>query len=119
MPITARNVALATPLAMVAAGALFTRAHASPRGVALAVASGALASGVGYTLWYAALPSLTATRAAIVQLSVPVIAALAGVVILGEPLTLRVVLAGAAILAGVALALTRAGGSSASSANRG
>jgi drug/metabolite transporter (DMT)-like permease len=74
--------------------------------VALAVASGALASGVGYSLWYAALPHLTATRAAIVQLSVPVLAATGGVLLLGEPVTARLLGAGAALLGGVLLALT-------------
>ncbi|MCP3139667.1 DMT family transporter [Pyxidicoccus xibeiensis] len=80
--------------------------HATGRGVALAVASGALASGVGYSLWYAALPHLTATRAAIVQLSVPVLAAVGGVLLLGEVVTLRLALAGGALLAGVLLALS-------------
>lgn len=105
LPTTARNFAVSTPLALLSAAFVFRSAHASPRGIALAIASGALASGVGYTLWYAALPALTATRAAVVQLSVPVIAALAGVVILGEPLTTRVAIAGTTILLGVALAL--------------
>ncbi|NPC85254.1 DMT family transporter, partial [Pyxidicoccus fallax] len=80
--------------------------HATGSGLALAVASGALASGVGYSLWYAALPHLTATRAAIVQLSVPVLAAVGGVLLLGETATQRLVLAGAALLAGVLLALS-------------
>ncbi|WP_164017583.1 DMT family transporter [Pyxidicoccus trucidator] len=80
--------------------------HATGHGVALAVASGALASGVGYSLWYAALPHLTATRAAIVQLSVPVLAAVGGVLLLGETLTQRLVFAGAALLMGVLLALS-------------
>ena len=77
----------------------------SPRGAALAAASGALASGVGYSLWYAALPGLTAARAAVLQLLVPVLAAAAAVALLGEPLTTRLVAAGAAILGGVALAI--------------
>jgi drug/metabolite transporter (DMT)-like permease len=80
--------------------------HATGQGVALAVASGALASGVGYSLWYAALPHLAATRAAIVQLSVPVLAAVGGVLLLGEGVTLRLALAGTALLAGVLLALS-------------
>jgi drug/metabolite transporter (DMT)-like permease len=79
--------------------------HATARGVVLAVASGAVASGVGYSLWYAALPHLTATRAAIVQLSVPVIAATGGVLLLDETVTARLVGAGAALLCGVMLAL--------------
>ncbi len=81
--------------------------HASPRGVALAVASGALASGVGYSLWYAALRDLTATRAAVAQLVVPVLAAFGGVLLLRERFTGRLIGAGTLILAGVALALLR------------
>jgi drug/metabolite transporter (DMT)-like permease len=80
--------------------------RATGAGVGLAVASGALASGVGYSLWYAALPHLTATRAAIVQLSVPVLAATGGVLLLGEAVTARLLGAGAALLGGVLLALT-------------
>lgn len=102
---TARNFAWSVPLSVAVAIVSFGRAHASARGIALAAGSGAVASGIGYTLWYSALPSLTATRAAVVQLSVPVIAAVAGVVILGEPFTARVVVAGATILVGVAIAL--------------
>ncbi len=74
-------------------------------GVLLAVASGALASGIGYSLWYAALPYLSRTRAAAVQLTVPVIAAVAGIVLLGEAPTLRLAVAAAVILGGVALAV--------------
>lgn len=72
-------------------------------GVGLALASGALASGLGYALWYAVLPLLTATTAATVQLSVPVLAALGGVLLLSEPITLRLLLAASAILGGIAL----------------
>jgi drug/metabolite transporter (DMT)-like permease len=80
-------------------------AHVTRPGVLLAVASGAIASGVGYSLWYGALPGLTATKAAVVQLSVPVLAALGGVLLLGEVLTPRLVVAAVAILGGVALAI--------------
>ncbi len=79
--------------------------HATPAGVGLAVASGALASGLGYSLWYAALPHLTAMRAAVVQLAVPVVAAVGGVLLLGESLTPRLVGAGSALMCGVFLAL--------------
>ena len=113
LPTTARNFALAAPLSLVTMLVLHGRAHASARGIALAICSGALASGVGYTLWYAALPSLTATRAAVAQLAVPVIAAIAGVVILREPVTLRLALAGATILFGVSLSLRSHGATSA------
>lgn len=77
----------------------------SPAGVALAVASGALASGMGYAIWYFALPGLQATQAAIVQLSVPLLAGVAGLVILDEPLSMRLLLAGGAILGGIFLVL--------------
>jgi drug/metabolite transporter (DMT)-like permease len=74
--------------------------------VALAIASGALTSGVGYVIWYAALPGLTALRASTVQLSVPPIAALGGALLLGEAITPRLIVASAAILGGVVMALT-------------
>jgi drug/metabolite transporter (DMT)-like permease len=77
----------------------------SMAGVLLAVASGAVASGLGYVIWYAALRGLKATSAATVQLSVPVIAAIAGVVLLSEDLTARLVTASAATLGGVAIVL--------------
>ena len=77
-----------------------------PRGVLLAAASGALASGLGYAIWYAALPALTATRAALVQLLVPVLAAAGGVLVLGEAVPLRLPIAAALVLGGVALAVT-------------
>jgi drug/metabolite transporter (DMT)-like permease len=77
----------------------------SPRAAIYAAASGALASGVGYAIWYAVLPQLTRTRAAIVQLTVPAIAAAGGVLLIGEPLTPRLIIATLAILGGVAFAL--------------
>ena len=75
------------------------------RGAILAIASGAIASGLGYSLWYAALPALSPTRAAILQLTVPVLAAIGGVVVLGEVVGARLAGAAAAILGGVAIAL--------------
>lgn len=77
----------------------------SSQGVVLAVASGSLASGLGYAVWYAALRGLTATRAATVQLSVPVLAAAGGVLFMGESIGLRLIIATALILGGVGLAL--------------
>ncbi len=79
------------------------RAEADTAGMVCAVASGALTSGLGYAIWYAALPALGATTAATVQLSVPALAAAGGVLFLGEPLTVRLWLASVAILGGVAL----------------
>lgn len=81
--------------------------HVSERGILLAVASGALASGVGYAVWYRALTGLTSTRAAIVQLLVPAFAAVAGVVVLGEKVTARLILSACLIFAGVILALRK------------
>jgi drug/metabolite transporter (DMT)-like permease len=98
-----RALPLAAPFLLVDARPL----AATTGGLALAIASGALASGVGYSLWYAALPHLGTTRAAAVQLAVPLVAALGGVALLDEPLTLRLVTSGAAMLAGVALATSR------------
>ena len=74
-------------------------------GIVYATASGALTSGVGYAIWYTALKALKATHAATVQLSVPAIAALGGVLFLGEPVTVRLVLAATAILGGIALVI--------------
>jgi drug/metabolite transporter (DMT)-like permease len=102
---TAGNFVRATPLALVMSAATISSLHLTPAGIAWAVLSGALTSGLGYVLWYAALPRLGALRAATVQLSVPPIAALAGVALLGEAMTWRLSLASAAILGGIALVL--------------
>ncbi|ABS25067.1 DMT family transporter [Anaeromyxobacter sp. Fw109-5] len=100
-----RATALAAPLA--AAHLLASEARLTAAGAVLAVASGALASGGGYTLWYAVVPALGATRAAAFQLAVPVLAAAGGVALLGEHVTARLVLSAAAILCGIALTLAR------------
>ena len=106
---TASNFARAVPLALALSVLTAGTVHADGPGVALAVASGALSSGIGYVIWYAALRGLTAMRAATVQLSVPPIAAIGGALMLAEPLTPRLVLASAAILGGIAVVLaTRA-----------
>lgn len=102
---TTRNFVRAVPLALGVSVLALGQFHLTTRGLLLAVASGALASGLGYVVWYAALRGLTATRAAIVQLAVPALAALGGVVLLHEPVTLRLVGSGAVILGGVALAV--------------
>jgi drug/metabolite transporter (DMT)-like permease len=80
-------------------------AHATLVGVALAVASGALATGLGYIVWYLALRNLSATQAATVQLSMPAVVALGGVVFLAESVSLRLLLASAAMLGGIAVVL--------------
>lgn len=76
-------------------------------GLLLAIISGAVTSGLGYVIWYAALRGLTATQAAVVQLSVPVLAAAGGVAFLQEAVTQRLIIAAAAILGGVAVVLAR------------
>jgi drug/metabolite transporter (DMT)-like permease len=81
------------------------RLHADPSGVLLAVVSGAVTSGIGYVVWYAALAHLSSLRAAAVQLSVPLIAAFGGVAFLAEAFTARLAVAAIAILGGIALVL--------------
>ena len=100
---------LALPaVVLVTAAALFLEGTiVTPPGVELAIASGALASGCGYVVWYAALRGLGATSAATVQLSVPVIAAFGGVLFLSEELTTRLVIASIATIGGVTVVLTQ------------
>jgi len=101
--VTAGNFLRAVPFAAVLSLLLYDRFSMDIPGFWYAVSSGALASGLGYIAWYAVLPALKATNAATVQLSVPVIAALGGVVFLEESITLRLVLASLSILGGIAL----------------
>lgn len=103
LKVTAGNFMRAAPMALLLSALLNGGASFDPAGVGYAVLSGALASGVGYAIWYSALPLLKSTTAATVQLSVPVIAALGGVFFLHEPLTLRLLAASTAILGGIAL----------------
>ena len=103
--VTAGNFLRSVPLAVAVSLLMLGEVSIDPAGFWLAVASGALASGVGYAIWYAALPALKAASAATVQLSVPVVAALGGVAFLGEPITLRLAVASAAVLGGIALVI--------------
>ena len=102
---TAGNFLRAAPFALGLSLLLAARAHADATGVALAVVSGAVTSGIGYVVWYAALNGLSPMRAATVQLSVPLIAAIGGVLLLSEAITPRLALASVAILGGIALVL--------------
>jgi drug/metabolite transporter (DMT)-like permease len=77
----------------------------SANGIIFAVLSGAVASGIGYSIWYSVLKYHTATRAAILQLAVPVLAAIGGVIVLSEAVSLRLILASALILCGIGLAV--------------
>jgi drug/metabolite transporter (DMT)-like permease len=99
------SAALALVLVLFAI-ALHPDAPPSPRGVVLALVSGAVTSGLGYAIWYLALPSLTVTQAAVAQLSVPVIAALGAVAVLGEAVSARLLVAGVLVLSGVGLVLS-------------
>ena len=101
--VTAGNFLRTLPIALVLLPWMSRHLVLDAAGVWCAIASGALASGIGYAIWYAALPSLRATTAATVQLSVPVLAAIGGVTLLSEPLTLRLGLASIAVLGGIAL----------------
>jgi drug/metabolite transporter (DMT)-like permease len=101
--VTAGNFLRAIPMSAALSLCLFGSASADSAGVMAALASGALASGLGYAIWYTVLPSLQSTSAAVVQLGAPVLAALGGIVWLGEPLTLRFLLLAIAVLGGIAL----------------
>ncbi|MFZ0427738.1 MAG: DMT family transporter [Acidobacteriota bacterium] len=102
---TSGNFIRALPMALLLSTIAASTLHADFSGVVLAVISGAITSGLGYVLWYRALRGLTTTRAAIVQLVVPILAALGGIVFMGELVTTRFVVATALVLGGVAVAL--------------
>ena len=102
---SAWNFALALPLGLGLSMICASGPVVTPAGLWLAGLSGAVTSGLGYALWYRILPALGASRAAVAQLTVPLLAALGGILALHEPLTLRFVLAAALVLGGVALAV--------------
>ena len=104
---TAGNFIRAVPLMLALSAVTWSSASVTWDGAGFAALSGAVASGLGYVVWYAALRGLTATRASIIQLAVPALTAWAGILILGEDLTFRVALAGTVVLSGVALATLR------------
>jgi drug/metabolite transporter (DMT)-like permease len=110
-PITATtdNFIRAVPFTLLVSAILHSGIQLSSYGALLAAISGSVTSGIGYVIWYAALRGLTATRAGFVQLSVPVIAAIGGVLFLSEAITSRLLLAGLAVLGGVALAVLGGG----------
>jgi drug/metabolite transporter (DMT)-like permease len=102
---TTGNFLRSIPLVLMASVPFLSALRWDPQGILYAVLSGALASGVGYAVWYVAVRHLAAFQAATVQLSVPILASLAGIVFLGESLSVRMVLASIAVLGGVALVL--------------
>ncbi len=100
---TAGNFVRAMPMAALLTVAFFPWTQFDRAGVECAILSGAITSGVGYVIWYSALPGLKATSAATVQLSVPVLAAAGGIVFLSESMTVRFVVSSIAVLSGIAL----------------
>jgi len=104
---TAGNFARSAAFTLAMSAMLLATAHWDMRGALLAAASGGIASGLGYAVWYRALPGLGASRAAAVQLTVPVIAALGAIVLLGEPMSLRFAICAAVVLGGVALVVLK------------
>jgi drug/metabolite transporter (DMT)-like permease len=103
--VTAGNFVRSVPIAVALSLLMLNQVSLDRAGMGYAVLSGALASGIGYAIWYRVLPAMKATHAATVQLSVPVIAALGGIVALGESISVRSVLAATAILGGIALVI--------------
>lgn len=103
--VTAGNFLRASLLAALLSALMVSDFKADSAGVGYAVASGAITSGLGYAVWYSVVPALKAANAATIQLSVPVIAAVGGIALLGESITLRFALATLAILGGIALVI--------------
>jgi drug/metabolite transporter (DMT)-like permease len=102
---TAGNFVRAVPFAIAVSAVMLRDLHVAPRGLVLAIASGAVASGLGYVLWYAALRNLSGFTASIVQLAGPVLAAAGGVLLLDERISLRLAVAATLVLGGIALAI--------------
>lgn len=102
---TSGNFLRAVAFAIVTSLVLLPRIRFDSLGFLYAVISGAITSGIGYVIWYAALPGLKATNAATVQLSVPILAATGGILLLGESISLRYVIASIAVLGGIALVI--------------
>ena len=100
---TAGNFLRALIFALALSIASIAWSRLDPAGIIYAVLSGAIASGLGYVIWYSALPGLKAASAATVQLSVPVLAAIGGILFLNESVTLRLLIAGIAVLGGIGL----------------
>ena len=103
--VTTGNFVRAVLFVAVASLVLISHAHVDVAGIGYAIISGAITSGLGYVIWYSALSGLKATSAATVQLRVPVLAAAGGILLLGEPITLRYVFASVAVLGGIALVI--------------
>jgi drug/metabolite transporter (DMT)-like permease len=107
--VNAGNFLLTIPLALGLSVLTLNSLSLDAPGVGYALASGAITSALGYALWYRLVPLLRATSAATVQLSVPVIVAVGGVLLLAEPITPRLILASATVLGGIALVIWERG----------
>ena len=105
--VTTGNFIRTVPMALILSALFYQRASFTPSGITYALLSGALTSGLGYAVWYMAVPFLRSTSAATVQLSVPVIAAMGGVIFLQEPLRLRLLFATIAIIGGIGLVILK------------
>jgi len=103
LEVTAGNFLRTVPMAIALIALAWPWTRWDTQGALLALTSGAITSGLGYAIWYAALPALRVTTAAVLQLSVPVITAVAGVALLAEPMNLRLLLASVAVLGGIGL----------------
>jgi drug/metabolite transporter (DMT)-like permease len=106
---TAGNFLRSVPMVLIVGALFISSVQITGRGVIFAILSGAIASGIGYSVWYAALKHHTPTRAAVLQLSVPVIAAVGGIVLLSEIATVRLMIAGVLIIGGIGLTLVHRG----------
>ena len=104
---TTANFSLSVVFVLALLAATLVNAEISMHGVMLATISGALTSGIGYVIWYAALNYLTSMQAAMVQLSVPAIAAVGGVALLAEPVSMRLLVSCALVLGGISIAVRR------------
>ncbi len=104
---TTSNFVRSVPLAVAVSLLTIETYKLTASGILLAVVSGAITSGIGYVIWYTALKGLTATRAAMVQLAVPVLAAFAGVIFLSEDISLRLLISAVLILGGIGLAIAK------------
>jgi len=104
---TAHNFILTVPLALIVSLTLLPTIYLTTAGALLAVASGTLASACGYVIWYSALPALKSSVAATAQLSVPIIAAVGGVIFISEPVTTRLIIASIAVLGGIWLVIKK------------
>jgi drug/metabolite transporter (DMT)-like permease len=105
LKVTAGNFLRAAPMALAVSAIYLNRSSVEATGLMYAVLSGALASGIGYAIWYTALPFIRSTIAATVQLAVPIIASMGSVLFLHEALTLRLIVASIVITGGVALVI--------------